>query len=104
MTALTVFIATTITTTNTVLIATGNTRNIKVPYCTYCYKSYYAKKKCWMLYPYLKQQAKAKKGRCKLFSKKRKTYKNNNKLDDPIGLIIYFGMTANNNINNLLYT
>ena len=40
----------------------------------------------------------------RLFSKTRKTYKDNNKLDSPIGLIIHFGITANNNINNLLYT
>ena len=39
-----------------------------------------------------------------LSSKKRKIYKDNNKLDKPIGLIIYFGMTANNDTNNLLYT
>ena len=57
-----------------------------------------------MLYPYLKQQAKAKKEYCGLFNKKRKTYKDNNKLDSPIGLIIYFKMIVNNNISNLLYT
>ena len=57
-----------------------------------------------MLYPHLKQQAKAKKGYYRLFNKKRKTYKNNNKLDNPIGLIIYFKITANIIINNLLYT
>ena len=39
-----------------------------------------------------------------LSSKKRKTYKDNNKLNKPIGLIIYFKITANSNINNLLYT
>ena len=57
-----------------------------------------------MLYLHLKQQAKAKKGRRRLFNKKRKTYKDNNKLDSPIGLIIHFKITANNNTNNLLYT
>ena len=57
-----------------------------------------------MLYLHLKQQAKAEKERHGLSSKKRKTYKDDNKLDKPIGLIIYFKMTANNNINNLLYT
>ena len=86
------------------LMATGDIRNIKVPYYIYCYKFYYTKEKCQILYLYLKQQAKAKKGHYKLFNKKRKTYKDNNKLDNPIGLIIYFRMTANSNINNLLYT
>ena len=32
--------------TSTALIATGNIRNIKVPYYIYCYKSYYTKEKC----------------------------------------------------------
>ena len=104
MTVLTAFTAITIITTGTVLIATGNTRNIKVPYYMYCHKSYYIKEKCWMLYPHLKQQAKVKKEYRGLSSKKRKTYKDNNKLDKPIGLITYFGMTANNNTDNLLYT
>ena len=94
----------TIITISIVLMATGDIRNIKVPYCIYCYKSYYTKEKCWILYLYLKQQAKAKKGYCGLFNKKRKTYKDNNKLDNPIGLITHFKMTANSNINNLLYT
>ena len=85
-------------------MATSNTRNIKVPYCTHCYKSYYTKKKCYILYPHLKQQAKAKKGYYGLFNKKRKSYKDDNKLDDLIGLIIYFKITANNNIGNLLHT
>ena len=49
ITALTAFIAITIVITSTVLIATGNTRNIKVPYYMYYHKSYYTKKKCWML-------------------------------------------------------
>ena len=57
-----------------------------------------------MLYLYLKQQAKTRKERHKLSSKKRKIYKDNNKLDKPIGLIIYFKITANNNTDNLLYT
>ena len=69
----------------------------------YCYKSYYTKEKCWMLYLYLKQQAKAKKEHRRLSNKKRKIYKDDNKLDKPIGLIIYFGMIANNDTNNLLY-
>ena len=104
MTILTVSIATTIIMTGTVLIVTSNTRNIKVSYCMYCYKSYYTKEKCWMLYPHLKQQANAGKERRRLSSKKRKIYKDNNELNKPIGLITYFGMTANNDINNLLYT
>ena len=91
-------------TTNTALTATGNTRNIKVPYYTYCHKSYYTKEKCQTLYPHLKQQAKARKGRRGPSSKKRKTYKDDNKLDNPIGLIAHFGITANNNTGNLLYT
>ena len=102
---LTVFIVTATTViAGIVLIATSNTRNIKVLYYIYCHKSYYIKEKCWMLYLYLKQQAKAKKGYYKLFNKKRKTYKNNNKLDNSIGLIIYFKITVNNNTGNLLYT
>ena len=86
------------------LVATSNIRNIKVPYCIYCHKSYYTKEKCQILYLYLKQQAKAKKGHYRLFNKKRKIYKDNNKSDNPIGLIIYFRMTANSNADNLLYT
>ena len=86
------------------LIAISNTKNIKIPYYIYCHKSYYTKEKCWILYLYLKQQAKAKKGYYGLSNKKRKTYKDNNKLNNPIGLIIHFKMTANSNINNLLYT
>ena len=95
---------TTITTTGIALTATGDTRNIKVPYYTYCHKSYHTREKCWMLYPHLKQQAKARKGYCGLSSKKRKTYKDDDELDNPIGLITYFGITANNNTGNLLYT
>ena len=46
-TALTVSIATTtIITTGIMLAATSDTRNIKVPYYTHCYKSYYTKEKC----------------------------------------------------------
>ena len=56
-----------------------------------------------MLYLYLKQQAKAKKKRRGLSSKKRKIYEDNNELNKPIGLITHFGMTANNNTDNLLY-
>ena len=85
-------------------MATGNIKNIKVPYYIYCHKSYYTKEKCWILYLYLKQQTKAKKGYYGLFNKKWKTYKDNNKLNNPIGLIIHFKITANSNINNLLYT
>ena len=95
---------TTILITGIVLVATSDIRNIKVPYCIYCYKSYHTKEKCWILYLYLKQQTKARKGCCRLFNKKRKTYEDNNKLNNPIGLIIYFRMTVNSNINNLLYT
>ena len=97
-------VITTILIISIALTATSNIRNIKVPYCIYCYKSYYTKEKYWILYLHLKQQAKAKKGHCGLFNKKRKTYKDNNKLDNPIGLIIYFKIIANSNINNLLYT
>ena len=86
------------------LMAIGNTKNIKVSYCIYCHKSYYIKEKCWILYLHLKQQAKAKKGYYKLSNKKRKTYEDNNKLNNPIGLIIHFRMIANSNINNFLYT
>ena len=100
-----VFIATTtIPITGIVLAVTGNTKNIKVLYCIYCHKSYHTKEKCWILYLYLKQQAKAGKGYCGLFNKKRKIYKDNNKLNNPINLIIHFKITVNSNINNLLYT
>jgi len=40
--------------TDTALITTSDTRNIKVPYYTHCHKSYYTKEKCWTLYPHLK--------------------------------------------------
>ena len=44
---LTVFIVTATTiTAGIVLMATGNIRNIKVPYYIYCHKSYYIKEKC----------------------------------------------------------
>ena len=94
----------TILITSIVFIATSDTRNIKIPYCIYCHKSYYSKEKCWILYPYLKQQAKTRKGYRGLFNKKRKIYKDDNKLDNPIGLIIHFKMTANSNTDNLLHT
>ena len=97
-------VITTITITSITLIATSNIKNIKVPYYIYCHKSYYTKEKCWMLYPHLKQQIKARKEYHGLSSKKRKFYKDNNKLNSPIGLIIHFRITANNNISNLLYT
>ena len=90
--------------TNTILIVTGDTRNIKVPYYTYYHKSYYTKEKYQTLYPHLKQQAKARKGYRGLSSKKRKTYKDNNKSDNLIGLITHFKITVNNNTGNLLYT
>ena len=86
------------------LTATGDIKNIKVPYYIYCHKSYYTKEKCQILYLYLKQQAKVRKEYYRLFNKKRKIYKDNNKLNNPIGLIIHFGITVNSNINNLLYT
>ena len=104
MTVLTASIAITIVMTGTALIAIGNTRNIKVLYYTHCHKSYYTKEKCWTLYLYLKQQAKVKKERRRLSSKKRKFYKNNNKLNKPIGLITYFRIIVNNNTDNFLYT
>ena len=85
-------------------MAIRNTKNIKVPYYIHCYKSYYTNEKCWILYLYLKQQAKAKKGYYRLSNKKRKTYKDNNKLNNLIGLITHFRITVNSNINNLLYT
>ncbi|XTI83191.1 hypothetical protein V2W45_1338301 [Cenococcum geophilum] len=73
-------------TTSTALAATGDTRNVKT------------------LYPHLKQQAKAEKGCRGLFGKKRKTYKDDDESDNPMGLIAHFGITANNNTGNLLYT
>ena len=81
---------TTIPITGIALTATGDTKNIKVPYYMYCHKSYHTKEKYWILYPYLKQQTKAGKGYCRLFNKKRNIYKDNNKLNNPIGLIIHF--------------
>ena len=103
-TALTASTATTIATTGTALVATGNTRNIEVPYCTHCHKSYHTKEKCWTLYPHLKQQAKVGKERRGLSSKKRKTHEDDDESDEPIGLIAHFGMTANNDTDNLLHT
>ena len=100
-----VFIATATTiTAGIALIAISNTKNIKVSYYIHCHKSYYTKEKCQTLYLHLKQQAKAKKERRELSNKKRKTYKDNNKLDNPIGLIIHFKIIANNNTSNLLHT
>ena len=96
--------ALTTVTTDTALAATGDTRNIKVPYYTYYYKSYYTKEKCWTLYLHLKQQAKAGKGRRGPSSKRRKTHEDNHKLDNPVSLITHFGIIANNNTSNLLYT
>jgi hypothetical protein len=95
---------TTVTTTDTALAATGDTRNIEVPYCTHCHKSYHTKENCWTLHPHLKQQAKAGKGRRGPSSKKRKTREDDDESDDPIGLIAHFGMTANNDTGNLLHT
>jgi hypothetical protein len=97
-------VSTTIATTSIALTATGDTRNIEVPYCTHCHKSYHTKEKCWTLYPHLKQQAKAGKGRHGPSSKKTKTHEDYDELDDPIGLIAHFGMTANNDTGNLLHT
>jgi len=91
-------------TTGTALAATGDTRNVEFPYCTHCHKSYHTKEKCWMLYPHLKQQAKAGKGRRGPSDKKRKTHKDDDESDDPVGLIAHFGMTANNDTGNLLHT
>ena len=70
----------------TALTATSDTRN------------------CWMLYLYLKQQAKIGKRHHRPSNKKRKIYKNNNKLDNFVGLITHFGIMANNNTSNLLHT
>ena len=86
------------------LTATSNIKNIKILYYIYCHKSYYTKEKSWILYLHLKQQAKAKKGYHRHSNKKRKTYKDNNKSNNPIGLITHFKITVNNNTDNLLYT
>jgi hypothetical protein len=91
-------------TAGTALAATGDTRNVEVPYCNHCHKSYHTREKCWILYPHLKQQAKTGKGRRGPFDKKRKTYKDDDESDDPVGLIAHFGMTANNDTGNLLHT
>ena len=46
-TVLIVFIVTTtIPITGIILMAISNIKNIKVPYCIYCHKSYYTKEKC----------------------------------------------------------
>ena len=55
-----------------------------------------------MLYLYLKQQAKARKECHRLSNKKRKIYKDDNKSDNPIGLITHFRIIVNSDINNLL--
>ena len=94
----------TTSTTSTALTATGDTKNIEVPYCTHCHKSYHTKEKCWTLHPHLKQQAKARKERRGPSSKKRKTHEDDDESDDPVGLIAHFGMTANNDTGNLLHT
>jgi hypothetical protein len=94
----------TVTTTGIALAATGDTRNIEVPYCTQCHKSYHTKEKCWTLYPHLKQQAKAGKGRRGPSGKKRKTREDDDESDDPVSLIAHFGMTADNDTGNLLHT
>lgn len=96
--------STTIATTGIALAATGDTRNIEVPYCTHCHKSYHTKEKCWTLYPHLKQQAKAGKGRRGPSTKRRKTREDDDESDDPVGLIAHFGMTANDDTGNLLHT
>ncbi|KFZ19887.1 hypothetical protein V501_00426 [Pseudogymnoascus sp. VKM F-4519 (FW-2642)] len=70
-------VLTTIRTTSIALTATGDTKNI---------------------------EAKAGKGRYGPSSKKRKTREDDDKSDDPIGLIAHFGMTANNDTGNLLHT
>jgi hypothetical protein len=85
-------------------MATGDTKNIEVPYCTYYHKSYYTKEKYWTLHLHLKQQADARKKRCGPSSKRRKTHEDDDESDDPISLITHFGITANNDASNLLYT
>ena len=92
-----------VTTANdTALAAGGDTRNIEVPWCTHCNKSYHTKDQCWRLYPYLKR-SKAGKGR-NGSSNKRKKRDDDDDSDAPVGLIAHFGMTANNDVNNLLHT
>ena len=44
--SITILIVSIVLITDTVLIATGNIKNIKVPYYTHCHKSYYTKEKC----------------------------------------------------------
>ena len=56
------------------------------------------------MYPHLKQQAKAGKGCRGLSNKKRKTHEDDDESDDPVGLIVHFGMTANSDADNLLHT
>lgn len=94
----------TASTTNTALMATGDVRNVEIPYCTHCHKSYHTKEKCWALHPHLKQQVKARKERRGQLSKKRKTPEQDEDSDDPVGLIAHLGLTANNDTGNLLHT
>jgi len=102
--SLAVLAVSTASTAGTALAATGDTRSIEVPYCTHCHKSYHTKEKCWTLHPHLKQQAKTRKERRGLSSKKRKIHEDDDESDDPVGLIAHFGMTANNDAGNLLHT
>ena len=60
---------------DTAFAVTGNTKNVKFPYCTHCHKFYYIKKKHWMLYLHLKQQAKAEKNAINYLIKRKKLIK-----------------------------
>lgn len=90
--------------TNVALTASADTRNIEVPYCTNCRKSYHTKEKCWTLYPHLKQQARARKERRRVTSKRKRTSEDDDGSDSPVGLIAHFGMTANDDTGVLLHT
>ena len=90
-------------TTDAALAAAGETRNIEVPWCTYCSKAWHTKEKCWVLHPNLKKDARAGKDRRGHVGKKRKQNDDDDS-DDPVGLIAHFGMTASNDSGNLLHT
>lgn len=83
--------------------AGGDTRNIEVPWCTHCSKSYHTKDQCWILHPHLKRRSKAGKGRHGPPNKRRRRGDDDDD-DGPISLIAHFGMTANNDVDNIIHT
>ena len=88
-----------VATTETAMVA-QDTKQIEVPYCTYCNKPYHNVRKCYMLYPELKPKNTGLKKR-KLRRQKAET---GNESDSSVGLIAHFGMAATSDEGSLLYT